>query len=168
MIVLWTHRWTGWGWGRGQALKPQLEGLRGSIFGTHSTPDLSFPDPSTLSSPLHTKGALCGSASRGNASLYHCLPSPEPWHGQHPTRCGRQERRGWAPDRSQRAEGSTSLARPPPLLPSHQPSPQIPPACSFLSLPVPLPWPFYQKPLLSVSSFSPSVLLLLGCRVRGT
>lgn len=47
-LLLWAHRWMGWGWGRSWALQPQLEGFGGSISGTHST-----PRPLILG-PLHT------------------------------------------------------------------------------------------------------------------
>lgn len=166
MIVLWTHRWTGWGWGREQALKPQLESLRGSIFGTHSTPGLSFPDPSTLSSPLHTKGPCVGVPAE--AMHLYIIASPPQSLGMNSTPPGAGHRKGGARHQTGVRGQREAPASPPPPLPSHQPSPQIASACSFLSLPVPLPWPFYHKPLFSVSSFSPSVLLLLGCRVRGT
>lgn len=120
----------GLGLGGGEkALKPQLESLQGSIFGTHSTPDLSFPDPSTLSSQLHTKGPCVGVPVE--AMHLYCLPSPEPWHAQSSTRCGRQEGRGWAPDRSQRAEGSSSPSLPPCLLAK-------PPLSTLLPAPTPL------------------------------
>lgn len=130
----------GLGVGRGEkALKPQLESLQGSIFGTHSTPDLSFPDPSTFSSQLHTEGPCVGVPV--DAMHLYIIASPPQSLGMNRAPPGAGDRKGGAGHQTG-ARGQREAAVPLSPKPFRQPSPQYPPACSYSSLPAPLPWPF--------------------------
>lgn len=114
------------------ALDPQMDGMGmgeekrlwshswrvlGGLFLAHiRPPDLSFLDPSTLSSQPPHKRALCRSAKRCQMHLYSLAspspPPPEPWLKHCSARCRKQEERGWGPDVSQRSDGNVSPAFP--------------------------------------------------------
>lgn len=159
-----------WAGGR-EALQTQLEGRRGSISGTHSTPRPLLLGPSTLSSQTPHKRALCISARRCQMHLYSIAlpsPSPKPWHEHRCTRCRKQEARQ-KPEVRWKSQPSLPQS---PLLPaassqSHplsQPPPLTPALC-------PCPYPPFTAPSIThLTSLSflllfLSVLLLVGFRV---
>lgn len=144
---MWTHRWTGWGWERRRTgPEPQLENVQGSIFGTHSTPDLSFPDPSTLSSQLHTKGPCVGAP--GDAMHLYIIASPPQSLGMNCASPGAGDRKGGAGHQTG-ARGQKEAAVSSPLAPL--------PHCLFDSPPLSILLPTHSIPL---SPCSPSMALL--------
>jgi hypothetical protein len=148
VLLLWTHRWTGWGGGE-QGLQPQLEGLRGVYFWHPFDPRPLIPTLPRLALNPTQKGLVWECQKMPNASLYHC-PLPQSL-GMSITPPGAGDRKGGAGTRHKPKVKGKSQPHLPLWLP---PNPCHPPthACLLYLCPVLSSWPLFQDRTSLLSS----------------